>query len=450
MNNKSMIEKKQALTQEQKQIMKKYAVFGLMFIIFAVSIWLIFSPSAADKTKERQAAGFNTDIPMPKEEDIVDNKKDAYEQDFLKQRQAEKMRSLQDFSALLENNDRNAAYDLPFVSEDAATQNAGKVYTSQSRPQSSVQSSTNAYRDINRTLNSFYETPAEDSEKERLKQELDELKARLDEDENRKKTIDEQMALMEKSFQMASKYIPAANVTNAAPIGDSSQKSKNKICAVPVSSAAERVVSALPQDISEENFIKTFSKPRNIGFYTATDEIRNETKNTVSACIHDNQTVMNGQNVRLRLLETIQANDMIIPRNTVISGEAKIQGERLLIIINSLEYSGKIITVELSVYDSDGQQGVFIPDLQETGAAKEIIASTGENAGTSINLSNDAGKQFVADMGRNIIQGVSQLVSKKLQEVKIYLKAGYKVFLISEDNLKQQTKTKNNSNLNTN
>ncbi|MDR3287672.1 MAG: conjugative transposon protein TraM, partial [Prevotellaceae bacterium] len=412
--------------------------------------WLIFSPSADDKAKERQTAGFNTDIPMPKEEDIVDNKKDAYEQDFLKQRQAEKMRSLQDFSTLLENKDKNPTYDLSFVSEDAELQNAGKTYTSPSRQQSSVQSSTNAYRDINRTLNNFYETPAEDREKQQLKQELDDLKSRIEEGENRKKTIDEQMTLMEKSFQMAAKYIPAANLTNDAPIGESSQKSKNNICAVSVNSAAERVVSALPQDISQENFIKTFSKPRNIGFYTATNEIRNETKNTVSACIHDNQTILSGQSVRLRLLETVQANDMIIPRNAVISGEAKIQGERLFIIVNSLEYSGKIITVDLSVYDSDGQQGVFIPDLQDVGAAKEIIATTGSNAGTSINLSNDAGKQFVADMGRNIIQGVSQLVTKKLQEVKIYLKAGYKVFLISEENLKQQTKTKNNSNLNTN
>jgi hypothetical protein len=60
----------------------------------------------------------------------------------------------------------------------------------------------------------------------------------------------------------------------------------------------------------------------------------------------------------------------------------------------------------------------------------------GTTAGTSVNLSNDASEQFVADMGRNLIQGVSQFTAKKLREVKIRLKAGYKIFLLSEEQLK--------------
>jgi conjugative transposon TraM protein len=88
------------------------------------------------------------------------------------------------------------------------------------------------------------------------------------------------------------------------------------------------------------------------------------------------------------------------------------------------------------VYDLDGQSGIFIPNMQELNAAKEIVANLGTNAGTSINLSNDAEKQFIADMGRNVIQGVSQFTAKKLREVKVHLKAGYRVYLISEESLK--------------
>jgi hypothetical protein len=60
----------------------------------------------------------------------------------------------------------------------------------------------------------------------------------------------------------------------------------------------------------------------------------------------------------------------------------------------------------------------------------------GTSAGTSISLSSDAGEQFAADMGRNLIQGVSQFAAKKLREVKVHLKAGYRVFLLPEGNLK--------------
>jgi conjugative transposon TraM protein len=147
---------------------------------------------------------------------------------------------------------------------------------------------------------------------------------------------------------------------------------------------------------------------------------------------------MGGQNVRLRLLEPLPAGRMVIPRNTVLSGTAKIQGERLDITVHTLEYAATILPVELTVYDLDGQRGIFIPNLQELNAAKEIAANMGTSAGTSINLSNDAGEQFVADMGRNLIQGVSQFAAKKLREVKVHLKAGYRIFLLSEDSLNRQ------------
>jgi conjugative transposon TraM protein len=109
---------------------------------------------------------------------------------------------------------------------------------------------------------------------------------------------------------------------------------------------------------------------------------------------------------------------------------ARIQGERLGVSVVSLEHAGTIHQIALRVYDLDGQSGIFIPNMAELKAAKEIVASMGTSAGTSITLSDDAGKQFAADMGRNVIQGVSQYTAKKLREVKVHLKADYKVFLI--------------------
>jgi conjugative transposon TraM protein len=136
-------------------------------------------------------------------------------------------------------------------------------------------------------------------------------------------------------------------------------------------------------------------------------------------------------------MEPVRAGKTTVPRNTLISGTAKIQGERLDIIVNSVEYAGQIIPVELTVYDLDGQKGIFIPDLQELSAAKEIVANMGTSAGTSFNINSDSGEQLVADMGRNLIQGVSQFTAKKLREVKVHLKAGYRLYLVSEGLLKQ-------------
>lgn len=435
MNNDNQTnESKQTLTNEQKQKMKKYAVFALLFIIFGACLWLIFAPSADDKAKAEATQGFNADIPMPKEEGIIGDKKSAYEEAQVKQKQDEKMRSLQDFASMLgDENKGKVSTDLSLMDEEPKPTTQAR-YGSTPRPQSSIQTSAAAYRDINRSLGTFYESPKSDPEKERLTKELEEIKAKLEENENRKNAVDEQMALMEKSYQIAAKYMPQMQGQQTETSGQpANQNASGKTAVVSVSQVTQRTVSALQQGMSSTDVVKAFSQPRNFGFLTATNEMKAGYKNTITACVHDNQTVMDGQSVRLRLLEPMQAGNVLIPRNTLITGMAKIQGERLGITVVSIEFAGTIIPVELRVYDTDGQQGIFIPNTTEVNAAKEIVANMGTSAGTSISLTSDAGQQLAADLGRSVIQGTSQFVAKKLREVKVNLKAGYKVFLLPND-----------------
>ncbi|MDH8702718.1 hypothetical protein M2138_002087 [Dysgonomonadaceae bacterium PH5-43] len=54
----------------------------------------------------------------------------------------------------------------------------------------------------------------------------------------------------------------------------------------------------------------------------------------------------------------------------------------------------------------------------------------GTSMGSSITITDDAGSQLAADLGRSLIQGTSQFFSKKMREVKVTLKAGYKVLLL--------------------
>ena len=154
--------------------------------------------------------------------------------------------------------------------------------------------------------------------------------------------------------------------------------------------------------------------------------------NTISACVYGAQSVTDGQAVRLRLLEPMAVADKIIPRNAVVVGTAKIQGERLDIEITSLEYAGTIIPVELAVYDTDGQPGIFIPNSMEMNAVREVAANMGGSLGSSINISTNAGAQLASDLGKGLIQGTSQYIAKKMRTVKVHLKSGYKVMLYQD------------------
>ena len=167
------------------------------------------------------------------------------------------------------------------------------------------------------------------------------------------------------------------------------------------------------------------------GFHTAVGEAPQQTaRNTIKACVHGDQTITSGQSVRLRLLEAMRVGKYVLPRNTLITGEGSIKGERLDIEILQVEYDGNIIPVELTVHDNDGQAGIFIPGSMEASAAKEMAANLGQNLGTSISITNQsAGDQLLSEVGRGAIQGVSQYISKKMREEKVHLKSGYTLML---------------------
>jgi hypothetical protein len=108
---------KQYLDNSQKNVIEKtfFIVFALMGIICAGCMWFIFAPSADEKAKQELQAGFNADIPMPKNEAIIGDKASAYEQEQMKQKQAERMRSLEDFSSFLGNDNPKQTDDLALL-----------------------------------------------------------------------------------------------------------------------------------------------------------------------------------------------------------------------------------------------------------------------------------------------------------------------------------------------
>ena len=430
---------KKELTPQQIQQRKKLLVYPLMGLVFLGSMHLFFAPSDKDEPKVEYVGGSNADIPQPKGDGIISDKKTAYEQEQMENKQADKMRSLQDFAfSLGEENgngeDLNLIDDAPAEKPKTNVIDFGAGAPNNSR--SSIQSSAAAYRDMNRQLGSFYETPKEDKEKEELKRQVEELTARLDAKENRAGSMDEQVALMEKSYELAAKYMNGQNGQSSQP-GQIAQVApsapvQGSVNATPVKSVSDRTVSGLQQPMSNAEFIAEYSKPRNYGFNTAVGSGYSMGKNTIRACIHNDQTLMDGQTVKLRLLEPLQAGNVIVPKNSLVSGSAKVQGERLDILVSSLEYAGNIIPVELAVYDSDGQKGLSVPSSLEQEAAKEAMANIGAGLGTSISFAQSAGQQVAMDITRGLMQGGSQYLAKKFRTVKVHLKANYQVMLYAK------------------
>jgi len=412
------------LTLQEKRRYMKFAVYPLFFLIFAGIVLLIYSPTEKEKAEAEKERGFNTEIPSPEESRMEGNKVSAYEREALSKKERGRKDTFLEMSELFNRNkdrkdtipsvDSGVNLELPSVPETAQTHNP-------------VRSSTSAYRDMNRSLTTIY-TPRETSREEELLRRIKELEKRQNMEPSQEQSLEEKMALMEKSYELAARY-NGKQTPSVTPMDDRKDRTSVK----PVKRIRQEVVSSLAQPVSDGDFIAGTSEERNTGFHTPVGRTPVSDRNTIAACVHGTQTVSDGQALRVRLLEAMAVDDRLIPKGTVLTGRTRIQGERMDVVITNVEYQGTVIPVELEVYDADGQQGILVPNSLEYDAVREIAAGMGGSMGSSISISTDAGAQIASDLGKGVIQGVSQYITKKMSTVKVTLKAGHRLLLHSPE-----------------
>lgn len=412
------------LSPEEKRRRTRYIVYPAMCLLFAGSLWLIYSPSEKERAAEEKEKGFNTDIPSPGQQRMDGNKVDAYEREELEKKDKYRKNAFQEMASLFGSSGKDTVH-LPEGMAELPVEEADNPSTGS---HNTVRSSAGAYRNMNRTLDNFY-TRAENSERNELLRRIEELEhERQMKKPSQETTMEEKMALMEKSYELAARY-NGKQATTTSPAMDKRQRTAVK----PVKQVRHQVVSSLSQPASNGESGNGFAGERNVGFNTPAGKVLTSDRNTIPACVHGTQTVSDGQALRIRLLEPMVVDDRFIPKGTILTGGARMEGERLDVLVQAVEYKGTVIPVELEVYDADGQRGIPVPDSMEYDAAREIAANMGTSMNGSINISTDAGAQIASDLGKGVIQGVSGYVAKKMRTVKVTLKAGHRLLLHSPE-----------------
>lgn len=376
----------QPKSQAERQKMMKYLVVMPAAILCGIVIlWLLYSSLNENEGKVGDA--FNTEIPEG-ENDGMKSKAEEY--------------------AAAEAAREHEAQQKAIASLDTlSTQPADTVVHT-----SAIETSAQTYQEVQASLDDFF--VPENTEATQVA----ELQARIDELEAQNALAQQQtqqpdqMEMLERSYQLAAQYMGnGGNYQAPQP-----QEEKGKRNVQPVAQVSHNVVSSLGATSARS-------------FNTSVGTAKSVSKNTIAAVVAGNQSVIDGESVRLRTVEPMWIGSRLVPRNTAIVGSARVQGERLEIEITSVECEGSIYDVELQVYDSDGQEGINIPNSMESDALHEIGANMGSTMGSSINISTNTGAQIASDVGRGLINGVSQYLTKKMRTVKVHLKAGYRVML---------------------
>lgn len=393
------------LSEEEILRRRKYIVIPVFVLVFLAVLYLIFAPSGDSGNTATGSSGFNVNVPDPTVVQLEDSKRDAYEK--LQNRQEKDRRTLS-------------------LSDLAGRLLEGKGETdSVSNPNGSIGQVADTYGKITEQLESFYETPQETTGG--LEQKVDELNRRLEEAEAENRRTESRERMMEQSYRMAAKYL---NPKSEAMPGEAEEEEKPE--PVPVSRVESGTTSALEQPMTDSAFVASLAVERNYGFNTAVGSSYRMGMNTIPACISENQTLEQGGRVKLRLLEPLQAGNVTVSANSLVTGTADIRGERLDILVSSIEYAGNIIPVQLATYDIDGQRGIFVPGSESRTAAKEVMGDVSQSMGNSISFAGSAGQQVAMDLTRGVLQGGTRFISQRVKAVKVKLKAGYKVLLVTK------------------
>ncbi|WP_314723014.1 conjugative transposon protein TraM, partial [Prevotella nigrescens] len=379
------------MENKQKEQMKKGLVFGGLGLLFALSMWFIFAPSGKDKTAAEQ--GLNDSIPQATTEKLTENKLKAYE---LGDKAHEEEQTREEMGRLSD-----------YFAENTAPTETKRAEAAVSTAK--IESSMRRYEENTRLLNSFYAPDPHEEEREALRSEIDNLKKELSSKSSREDDEEKrQLALMEKSYQMAAKYLPKASSTppslggsfvgstgNATSSTDTEltkgQVAQTNTPVMEVLAERRQVVSSLGQPMSDADFIREYgTKARNMGFHSLTSLAAPTMRNTLKVVVDRTTTLKEGDNVVLRLLETAKVQGLRIPRQSRLIAVAKIEGNRMHLLIKSIEVDGHIIAVKLSAYDTDGQEGVYIPGSEDINALKEVGANIGGSMGTSFTFASSA------------------------------------------------------------
>lgn len=381
--------------QRKRKVMLVGIVLGALCALF---IWQLFSP--AKKTQAEGAASINATVPDGRSQRTEGDKRKAAEQVRTEEQENRRILTLGDNTfSLLDD---------------------GLKHTEEAIADDPVRRAAEANRVLHSQVQGFYTMPARNVEVETLRERVEELTAQL----NAARQQPDPIHLAEEQYKLAQKYLGSGGDTNEETVPK--DKATTRVCVMrPVREGAIEATTLNPE--------ADFTVERNEGFLTAAGRKWEYRSQSVRACVASEQVIRDGGTVRLRLMDAVRIEDVTIPRNTLVYAAAAISGMRLQVVLSSVEYKGRIFPVAAVAYDIDGQPGLNVPNSRERMALKEALASVGQTAGTSINVTHDAGQQVLGELARGGLQASSRYISEKLQEVKITLKANHRMLLIPKD-----------------
>ena len=155
----------------------------------------------------------------------------------------------------------------------------------------------------------------------------------------------------------------------------------------------------------------------------------------IKAIIDENIKAVDGSRVRLRLLDDIEINEVVVPKGSYLYatmsgfGSQRVKGN-----VQSIMVDDDIVKVSLALYDTDGLEGLYVPSSQFRETTKDVGSGALSNTSSLTNSSTTSGNSLAtwgAQTITNAVQKTSNAISKAIKKNNAKLKYGTFVYLIN-------------------
>lgn len=192
----------------------------------------------------------------------------------------------------------------------------------------------------------------------------------------------------------------------------------------------QKAVTSIDDDEEASSVVKKIKTSSD--YFNTITENEPEQK-LIKAIIDENVKVSDGTRVRLRLLDDIEIDEKVLKKGSYLYATmSAASGQRIKGSIKSILIHDDLIKVSLSIYDTDGMEGLYVPgnQLRDTGKDVASGAMSGNmqvsNGNTGNNLS-----QWGMQTVQNAYQKTTNAIGKAIKKNTVKLKYGTFVYLVN-------------------
>lgn len=168
------------------------------------------------------------------------------------------------------------------------------------------------------------------------------------------------------------------------------------------------------------------------GTFFSTDILREnlpDNKNVIPAVVNHTQTLLDGSIIKFRLTGDVFVSGIRIPKDNFLYGIGRLNGERLNVDINIIQFEQSFFPVNLTVYDLNGLPGIHITDA----ISRKVRQESTDRAMQGIGMTTFDGTLAAQAAGAGI-ESVKNLIGKRTRLVPFTVKAGHQVLLRDTNN----------------